>query len=343
MLSRRQRRRPTIVDVASLAGVSTATVSRVVNGNGPYSAATAEKVMAAVHQLNFTPHTAAKTLASNKTNTIGLLLPEISGSFFTPLLRGIEAGAREAGYGLLIYSMKDRNSALRPGRHPLGEHNADGLIVFTDNLGDSEIRRFYQLNFPLILLHRSPPVGLNIPCVTFENKGGVHQLMDHLIEDHAYRRIAFLTGPAGNEDSYWRHEGYREALQAHGIAYDPALVRAGDFREEGARAPVQHWLDHGEEIDAIFAADDHMASGSIQTLATANVRVPQDVAVVGFDDIPTSRYLAPPLTTVRAPIEDAGREATRQLTRLIQSGKADPLLLLPTEVIIRRSCGCNQA
>lgn len=334
-------KRATIADVARRAGVSIATVSRVVNGTSRVTEATASRVRAAIVELHYVPRAAARGLASRRTHTIGLLLPEISGHFFPPLLRGIEAGARENGYSLLIYSMQDRSGLFDPPYRPLGEHNTDGLLVFADSLEEAEMARLYRIGFPIVLLCRSAPNSLPIPSVTFENRTGARALVDHLIEVHGCRRIAFLSGPPGHEDSYWRQAGYQESLQAHGIPFDPALVAAGGFDDEEAAAAVENWLTAGIDMDAIFAGDDEAAMGAIAALQRAGQRVPEDVAVVGFDDIFISRYLSPPLTTVRAPIEQAGRIAVQQLVQWIQAGRVEHPLPLPTELVIRRSCGCG--
>ncbi len=332
--------RVTIADVAERAGVSIATVSRVLNGTAPVTETTMAQVQAAIADLQYVPYAAARSLASKKTNTLGLLLPEISSDFMPPLLRGVELGARESGLGLLI-ATRGVGNANTIWRSPLGEHNTDGLLIFTDSLDEAELTRLYQLNFPLVLLYQSPPQDLHIPCVAFENKLGAQKLVGHLIEVHGYRRIAFLAGPEGNEDSYWRERGYRESLAGHAIPFDPRLVARGGFKREMGQSAVEKWLAAGLEMEAIFAGDDGTASGVITALQQAGKRVPEDVAVVGFDDVPTARYLTPPLTTVRAPIETAGREAARQLVRLIRRQQADPLILLPTELVIRRSCGCS--
>jgi LacI family transcriptional regulator len=333
--------RATIEDVAGLAGVSIATVSRVVNGTGPVAEATAARVHLAISELNYVPNAAARGLARRKTNTIGLIVRDISGHFFQPMLRGISAGVREFGYDLLIHSTQVLPGQNSLPKYPLGEHNADGLLVFTDSLDEVQIRRLHSVQFPLVLLHRSPPVGLNIPCVTIENKSGVRRMMNYLIEERAYRRIAFLRGPEGAEDAYWRELGYKEALAAHHIPYNPLLVGEGGFSEEQAKVQLRQWLAEGRlpHMDAIFAADDDSALGVLAVLREAGIRVPEDIAVVGFDDIPLARHLTPPLTTVQAPTELAAREAVHQLIRLIRTGEADLLTLLPTQLVIRRSCG----
>jgi DNA-binding LacI/PurR family transcriptional regulator len=331
-----KNRPPTIADVAQRAEVSIATVSRVLNGTTPVESEKAERVRRAMDELQFVPRHAARVLASKRTNTIGLLLPEISGAFFSPMLKGIESATHEAGYGLLIHSTKQEG----PSRRPLGEHNTDGLLIFTDGLDHRELYRLYNLNFPLVLLHQTPPDSMQIPAIAIENKNGAAMLVNHLIEVHGRRRIVFLQGPTGHEDSVWRERGYREALEERGIEFSAELIALGGFDDEEASITIQQMLADGIEFDAVFAGDDDAAIGAIRALQLAGRRVPEDVAVVGFDDIPFARYLSPTLTTVRAPIEEVGREAVRQLTRLMHGQRAEALTLMRTELVIRESCGC---
>ena len=333
--------RPTIADVARRAGVSTATVSRVINRTAPVAEESARRVRAAVAELHYVPHAAARGLASKKTHTLGLLVPLITTDFFAPTLRGVEAGARDIGYDLLIYSSRRGVRHIEGFRHPLGEHNTDGLVVFLNSLNDAEIARLDRRGFPMVLLHQAPPDSLDISYVTFENEAGARELVDHLIEVHGCRRIAFLRGPVFAHDSDWRQAGYLESLDAHGVPFDPTLVGFGGYDSEHAKVTVRNWLTEGLEVDAIFAGDDEAASGAILALRGAGKRVPEDVAVVGFDDVNLARHLTPPLTTVHAPIEEAGREAVRQLVRLIHGDDVDPVVRLPTRLTIRRSCGCN--
>lgn len=331
----------TINDVASLAGVSIATVSRVINGSTPVSDVTTNKVREAITTLNFTPHSAARTLATKKTNTIGLILPEISGFYFSPLLRGVEEGIRGNDYDLLVHSAVFRQESGGFLSVKLGEHNTDGLLIFAASLRDQEISRLYNLGFPMILLHQSPPNNFEIPCVTIENKAGAVKLINHLIDCHGFRNIGFLSGPSEHEDSYWREMGYRESLTSHGLPVNPDLIAFGGFNAVNAQDSVEQWLKSGVKFDAIFAGDDDAATGAITAIRHAGKRVPEDIAVVGFDDIYISQYLSPPLTTIRAPIEQAGYTAVQQLIHLIHQEPVEPLVLLPTTLIIRQSCGCT--
>lgn len=294
---------------------------------------------AAVRALSFAPRPAARQLASQRTNTIGLLLTEISGAFFSSMLRGIEAGVRAAGFALLIYATK-LEIPCEMARHPLGEQNTDGLLVFPGSISQAELARLASIGFPVVLLHQKPPPDTAFPFVTVENKSGSEMLVNHLIDAHGKRRIIFLCGPEGHEDSLWRERGYFAALKAHQIPYDPGLVAYGGFDEKDAQDMIQHMVLDGVDFDAVFAGDDDAAIGVIAALRLCGRSVPQDVAVVGFDDVPFARFLSPPLTTIRAPIERVGQEAVRLLVKRIQGQECEPEILLPTQLVIRQSCGC---
>ncbi|MGE5251865.1 MAG: LacI family DNA-binding transcriptional regulator [Bacteroidota bacterium] len=336
---RSRKRPPTIADVARQASVSIATVSRVLNASTPVAAGTAERVQAAIDQLAFVPRAAARGLARRRTQTLGLVLPEIGREFFSPLLRGIEAEARQARYHLLIETTHPPEEA-RATLRGLGEHSTDGLIMFTGSMEAEELSRLYTNGFPVVLLHCTPPGGLDIPVITIENKSSAQKIVEHLIAAHDRRHIVFLQGQDGHEDSLWREKGYREALRSRGIPFDPSLVACGGFDPDQAREAIDQMLIDGLEFDAVFAGDDDAATGVLAALHHAGKRIPQDVAVAGFDDAPFSQYLTPPLTTVRAPTEEVGRTAVRQLLRLIRAETVEPLILLPTELVIRHSCGC---
>jgi DNA-binding LacI/PurR family transcriptional regulator len=313
-------------------------VSRVLNGTANVLPETVARVREAVNTLNFVPSSVARNLSLQRTNTLGLLFPEISGPFFSQALRGIESVASAAGYNLLIYSMSARPDINTITSVPVGAQNTDGLLIMSDAVTDDFVRKLHALHMPLVLVYRSVS-GLALPAVKVENKDGARRLTKHLI-GLGHRRIAHLHGPHQNEDSHWRARGYYEALAAHGIAADPALISVGGFSEETGAQATRELLGRGVAFSALFAADDEMAIGAINVLSEAGLRVPHDVAVVGFDDIVTARYIQPPLTTVRAPTEQVGREAVRLLLSAIagEPAPAQPVLL-PVELVIRQSCG----
>lgn len=331
----------TMRDVAKRAGVSTATVSRYINQSGPVSDEVANRLETVMSEFHYIPHVTARKLATNKTLTIGLLLTDIRGDFFAPLLNGIEAVANENGFDLLISSM--RQLQRRRSLAPVGPHNSDGILIFADSLEEESLRWFHEKKFPIVLLHRSSPSDLQIPCVTVENKAATQKVVEHLIEVHGRKKIIFLRGPEKHEDSYWRELGYNEALEAHGIPLDIDRIAAGEFDRETAYKSIQQLIASGVEFDAVFCGDDEAAVGVLDALKKEGKRVPEDVSVVGFDDQRMSSYLNPALTTVRAPTHEVGCEATYQLVNLIRTGEATPLTLLPTEIVLRRSCGCISA
>lgn len=329
----------TIRDIARHAGVSVATISRYINQNAPVSPEVAERISQVMTDLSYTPHAAARHLATRRTQTIGLVLHNMHTDFFAPLLSGIESIISENRYNLLVATYK--SPASKDSQPPIGSHNTDGMLVFADSLSDEHLAQLSQNNFPLVLIHRTPPVNLQIPFVTVENKAATHKIIDHLIEVHNRHSIIFLRGPHEQEDSQWREQGYRDALAAHGICFDPALMIDGEFNGETAYHNIKNIIANSHlQFDAIFTGDDDAAIGALTALSEAGLRVPEDVSVVGFDDSRLSPFLNPPLTTVRAPTEEVGRTAARLLFDQIRDLPAEPVTLLPTEIIIRRSCGC---
>lgn len=298
------------------------------------------RVEAAMKELRYVPRAAARNLATRKTNTLGLLVSDILGDFFAPLITGIERVATEAGYDLLI------STAGRRGPHnalpqSLGVHNTDGLLIFAGALTDAGLAHAASFGLPLVLIHQSSPADLAIPSVTIENKAASCAIVEHLITIHGCRRIVLLQGLAYNEDSYWRELGYREALEKHNLPFDAALVVPGDFAREVAQRSVARLLAEGIAFDAIFTGDDEAAVGALRALQAAGRRVPEEVAVVGFDDQRLAAVLTPPLTTVHAPTEQVGEQAAQQLVAILQGRQPEPLTLLPTDIVIRRSCGCG--
>jgi len=330
----------TLADVARQAGVSTATVSRVVNGTGQVAPETVQRVHQVIADLGYHPHPSARTLASGRSYTIGFITEKMGSTFFGDLLDGIEQAASDQGFSLLIHTTRGKPASGLSYHRALGAHNTDGVIVFIDTFRPDELAYLAQTGFPLVMLLQTPDPALGFPYVVFENQHSAFLLTEHLIVQHGYRRIAFIRGEENQEDSYGREQGYREAHEKHGIPVDPSLV--SDFGNlETARQCVQRWLASGLHMDAIFNFDDDRAVQTISILQSCGVRVPEDIAVAGFDDIPLNRLLSPPLTTVAAPVHQAGYEAARQLLNLIQDRPVEPVTILPTRVVVRRSCGCS--
>jgi DNA-binding LacI/PurR family transcriptional regulator len=340
-MTRRSSSSVTIRDVAREAGVSVATVSRFINKNAPVSTEVAARLHEVMSQMRYVPHAAARNLASRKTRVIGLLLNNLHNDFFVPLLNGVEAVVRQKGYNLIVatYHANSRDH-MQP---PIGPHNTDGLLVFSDGLIDDDLASLNSKGFPMVLVHRTPPPDVPIPSVTVENIEITRLLVDHLIKVHGKERILFLRGPIHQEDSARREAGYRAALHENGIAVDENLILNGDFERDIAYTVMNEFLGKNKQIafDAVFTGDDDAAIGVLKSLHEHGVRIPDDVAVIGFDDLGFAPFLNPPLTTVRAPTERVGQIATERLFGLLENHPSEEVIILPTEIIFRRSCGCD--
>lgn len=282
----------TIREVAQKAGVSVATVSRYINQNAPISKEVSERLKQVMAELRYVPHAAARQLASQKTRVVGLLSNSLHNDFFVPLLNGIEGVVRKHGYNLLIATYHSDNRNMPP---PIGPHNTDGILVFSDGLSDDDLIALHARQFPMVLVHRTPPDSLKIPSVTVENKKIAFELIEHLIKVHKRKHIMFFRGPIHQEDSFWRETGYKSALMANGIPFDERLVLNGDFERHAAYQTLSKFIATENQIpfDAIFTGDDDAAIGVLKALHENNYRVPEDVSVIGFDDLEFSAFLNP--------------------------------------------------
>lgn len=330
----------TIRQVAQKADVSVATVSRYINKNAPISEKVAGRLKSVMEELHYVPHAAARQLASQKTRVVGLLLNNLHNDYFVPLLNGIESVVRKHNYNLVIATY---HSSIINTPPPIGPHNTDGMLVFSDALSDDDLISLHARNFPMVLVHRTSPKSVKIPSVTVENKKITFELIDHLIKVHGRKRIVFLRGPALHEDSYWRETGYESALKANNIPFDKQLMLNGDFDRTPAYEALNQFIKKNKQIafDAIFTGNDDAAIGVFKALHENDYRTPEDVSVIGFDDLGFSAFLNPPLTTVSAPTEAVGRIAMEHLFSLFDKQFPDEITLLPTKLITRRSCGCN--
>ncbi|HTO99755.1 MAG TPA: LacI family DNA-binding transcriptional regulator [Anaerolineales bacterium] len=331
----------TIREVAKKAGVSVATVSRYTNSSAPVSPEVAERLAQVMSELHYMPHAAARQLATRKTRAVGLLLNNLRNDFFVPFLNGVEDVVRKKGYNLIIATyLADSREETPP---PIGPHNTDGMLVFSDGLGDEALASYHATGFPMVLVHSTPPASLSIPSVTVENIEITRQLIEHLIRVHGRQRIVFLRGPKGQEDSFLRERGYRQALEANGLEYDKRLIHTGGFERGIAYDAINTILSNGNrtQFDAVFAGSDDAAIGVFRALQQHGVRIPEDVSVAGFDNLGFGRFLDPPLTTVSAPTETVARMATERLFGLLDNQPSEGAVVLPTELILRRSCGCQ--
>jgi len=286
------------------------------------------------------PHAAARSLITRRTDTIGVLLPDLHGEFFSELIRGIDAGARASGRHLLISSSHGSEAEAAQALRML-QGRVDGLIVMSPHAGADVLGANLPAALPTVLLNTRVASG-TYPAFSIDNYGGAAAMMKHLFAS-GRRRIAFISGPDNNFDADERLRGYRDAIAARKGASE--LVLRGDFSESsGYRAGID-LCERGERPDAIFAANDMMALGCLFALTERGVGVPGDIALAGFDDIPIARFVTPPLTTVRVRIADLGRRAFERLDALIATGDdgARTTERLDCDLVVRQSSGLNDA
>lgn len=324
----------TIKDVAREAGVSVATVSRAINDQGNVAPAVRERVLAVVRKLDYAPHQAARALSSRRTHTIGVVLPDLHGEFFSELIRGIGQVARAHRLHLLVSS--DHGDAAEQGAALLAMRGrVDGVLLMapTDE-GTCFLADHLAPTLPAVLINTPDPEGRR-PSVAVDGYGGARAMVRHLVAT-GHRRIAFISGPADNRDARERRRGYEDELAASMPGQEPSVL-PGDF-EEASGASAALALLEDNRPDAVFAANDAMAIGCLRAFADAGVDVPGDIAVAGFDDIPLARHVRPALTTMRTDIAELGGGALRTLLDHMASGASGaPPTPLPPELIVRDS------
>jgi DNA-binding LacI/PurR family transcriptional regulator len=331
---------PTLEQVAALAGVSRATVSRVVNGSPKVRPEVRAQVERAVAKLGYVPNRAARSLVTRRADSIALVVSEpharfFSEPFFAGMVRGVSAALAETGVQLLLLIAHDLPDRGRLERYVVGGH-VDGVLLASLHGDDPLPAILERAGVPAVQVGR-PPGATPASYVDADNRGGASKAVEHLA-GRGRRRIATIAGPLDMSVGRDRLDGYRDGLAAAGLAEAGELVEAGDFSEESGAAAMERLLARpGRPVDAVFAASDLMAAGALRALRTAGRRVPDDVAVVGFEDSAVARYAQPPLTTVRQPIEDMGRQATRLLLTEAAGGRGRIRLILDVDLVVRAS------
>jgi LacI family transcriptional regulator len=328
-------------DIAKQVGVSRSTVSRVVNGHPHVRDDVRKRVLEVVQKTGYHPNAAARTLASQRSQMIGLVLPRTVTSFFTDpyfphLTQGVAQACNQSDYtlGLFLVGTKDDEEKIFPRVSRRGF--LDGVLVQTGQIGDQLIDRLVNSNIPLVIVGR-PFHGDGVSYIDVDNVDAAYNAVSHLLR-LGYQRIGTITGPANNTTGIDRQEGYVRALADRDRVVDESLVAEGDFSEASGYYAMQRLLP--AKPDAVFAASDMMAIGAIRAVREVGLGVPDDVAFVGFDDLPRAALTDPPLTTVRQQVQQFGISAVGILTDLIENGITPPRrVIMVTELVIRESCG----
>jgi len=326
----------TIRDVANEANVSATTVSRVFNHPDLVSESTVERVRHIAGKMGYLPNATAQSLSHGRTQAIGVVLPAPHGEFFSEVMRGIDEVAQSSGYYLLIssshYSIDETKAALRVLRG-----RVDGMLVMTTHVDAPSLLDSHAPDVPVVFMNS------NMGSSTYDafdigNRAGARAVVEHLISN-GHRRIAAITGPPDSMDVQERLSGFREALTAAGLNPDRAPLIPGDFTQASGYEAGREILTLDPLPDAVFACNDYMAIGAMAALQEEGVRVPDDIAMAGFDDIPSARYANPSLTTARVPVYDLGRQAAKRLlTRLSDAAEESPMgRKFDAELVVRTS------
>ena len=327
----------TIRDVARAAGVSATTVSRVFNHSELVSAKTQEHVREVSHKMGYRPNATARSLSHGRTQTVGVIVPAPHGEFFSEIIRGIDDVAQDAEHYLLIssahYSVSESEAALDALRD-----RVDGLLIMATHVeAQKQVLAETDIDIPVVFMN-SAMEGSRFDTFEIENRAGAYAATRHLIAQ-GYERIGIILGPPDSYDVRERLMGYRDALTEAGIDPDAQAVIEGDFTRASGHAAGQQILSLNPMPDAFFSCNDYMAIGAMVALQEAGVRIPADVAMAGFDDIPSARYTTPSLTTVRVPVYDLGRQAARRLLELVHA--TEPICprhcTVPSELVQRAS------
>jgi LacI family transcriptional regulator len=327
-------------EIAKLSGVSRSTVSRVVNDDPNVRPETRQRVLEVIHQVNYKPHALASGLAGGHTRVISLVIPEgvtrlFSDPYFPILIQGVSIACNSHDYSVMLW-LAEPEYARRTIDRIAQNKLTDGTIVASMLNNDPLVEALTHEEAPFILVGRNP--GLNqVSYVDVDNQSGTRLAISHLLRI-GYRRIATISGPLNMIAGIDRLEGYKQALGQWGVSIDPDLIIEGDFSEEGGNIAMQRLIPRQPE--AVFAASDSMAIGAMRAMREHGLRVPQDIAIVGFDDIPVAAHTDPALTTVRQPIQKTGMAAAETLIDMIEYPQNQPRrVILPTELVIRESCG----
>lgn len=326
---------PTITDVALKANVSITTVSRVVNNSShKVHPATRERVQQVVQELDFRPNALAKGLPTKKTLTIGIIIPDISNPYYSEIVRGIQNVADKAGYSVTLQNTDGKQEGIIRSIYLLRDKSADG-VIFSGGIiaGYETLSILRELKERVVVIGRHQ---VDFPAVMVDNMGGASHAAQHLI-GLGHTKIAFIGGSDGSTTSKDRLAGYRNALAQNGFPYDEKLVTQGSWNPRSGYLMAKMLLRAKNRPTAIVCANDQMAFGAIKAAKEARLAVPDDLAVVGFDNIPLSSYFDPPLTTVEIPIQEIGAASMKMLIGLLSGIKFEKLKVFKTKLLVRGS------
>jgi LacI family transcriptional regulator len=328
----------TMKDVAELAGVSVTTVSHVLNKTRYVDRRLVRRVESAFKSLHYQPNALARGLRRKETRMLGIVVPDNSNPYFAELARSIEDACFECDYNLILCNSDEDAAKERAYLSLLTEKRVDGIIFVTSGEGRSGVEAVLEQNVPVVVLDRELK-GTKCDSIVVDNRSGARQATLHLMRGN-HRRIGCICGPRNLSSARERLQGYQDALTEARLPVDTKLIQAGDFHIDGGCAAMQALLDIPNRITAVFASDDLMAMGALRAIAARGLRVPDDVAVVGFDGIALGRYTLPALTTMAQPVREIAKLATDLVLARVNGGRKEPQMhRLETSLLVRGSCG----
>lgn len=332
------RKTSKLSEVAKLAGVSPITASRAIRGVGYVSESARARIMEAAAQLNYTPDLLARRMRGDKSNLIGVFVNNYGSLVLHEIIKAISDEARCMGYDLIVFNAERFD---RPGRMETSDMLSklcDGILLLLPNVSDGYLDVVEKQRFPCVLVNFDAK-EMNLPIVVAENRAGARIAVEHLLS-LGHRRIGFIAGTAATGQSAERQKGYADGLMAAGLTVDQSLIVEGAFMQAGGYSATEQLLSFADAPTAIFCANDEMAFGAIDAINSKGLRVPDDVSVIGFDDIPTASSVFPTLTTIRQPFVAMAARAVSEVVGLIQGREVNAAkIAFPTEIIIRNSTG----
>ncbi len=325
----------TIKHVSEYAGVSQATVSRVINGTSPVSHDKKLKVEKAIKELGYRPNSIAQALASSRTGSVGIVVPELGGPFYSGILHCLEDNLRRFGYHAVVTAGSNNEKEQREAVEFLLGRKVDALILHAQHLSDDYLITLEEQGVPVVLLNRFIP-EMSRSCIDIDNEFGGKLATQYLLK-MGHTEIACITGPLDKSDARGRLQGYRKALEEAGLEYNEVLVSEAGFTEETGVSAMKKLLKRDCRFSAIFASNDHMAFGAFEVLREAGFSIPDDVSLVGFDDNIFARYLTPSLTTINFPIEKMSIEAVQLTLQKLKKKNQDVNFKLSPALVVRNS------
>ncbi len=327
-------------DVAKALNISVSTVSRVVNNKSYVKAETREKILRAIEEMNYTPNLVARSLKNKNTRTVGVLIPDISEDFFDFVIKGIDSALRPNNYAMILCDTGESPEKEEEYINLLLEKQIDGVILATVSKEGSLFDKLFSMEIPALFIDNLPNIQKNYDSVIIDNSKASEIATEHLLK-LGHKKIGIITGKIDETTGYERLAGYKKVLTQHHISIDEGLIRVGDYKEESGYQHMLTLLEKNPDMTAVYVISSKMTYGAIKAIQEKGLRIPDDIALIGFDIHDASGLMSPSITTIMQPEQTIGKVAAELMMQRLQS-KTDPIsqkIVLSPELVIRKSCG----